>query len=93
MDQPTIELEYPASGEIVASSHYTFRLGSSEALAAAEISVDRGPWRSCRHACGLWWYDWAGYSAGAHQVAARGVTLDGRPVNSTFRRFEVSFRK
>jgi hypothetical protein len=41
----------------------------------------------------MWWYDWTGYGAGTHQVAARGVTRGGRALNSTFRRFEVSFRK
>lgn len=93
MDQPKLEVEYPAAGEVVASGHYTFRVGATEALVEAAISIDRGAWQPCRHACGLWWYDWNGYAAGPHQVAARGVTRDGRVLNSTFRRFEVSFRK
>jgi hypothetical protein len=93
MDQPKLEVEYPAADEVIASSHYTFRVSCAEALVEAEISVDRGSWQPCRHACGLWWYDWTGYGAGPHQVAARGVARDGRTVNSPFRRFEVSFRK
>ena len=93
MEQPRLEVEYPAADEVIGSSHYTFRISSTEALVEAEISIDRGSWRPCRHACGLWWFDWTGYGAGSHQVAARGVTRDGRAVNSTFRRFEVSFRK
>jgi hypothetical protein len=72
MDQPKLEVEYPAADEIVTSGQYTFRVSANEALVEAEISVDRGPWQPCRHACGLWWYDWTGYAAGSHQAAARG---------------------
>jgi hypothetical protein len=93
MDQPKLEVEYPAADEVVASAQYTFRVSSTEPLVEAEISIDRAAWQPCRHACGLWWYDWTGYGAGQHQVAARGVARDGRVLNSTFRRFEVSFRK
>jgi hypothetical protein len=93
MDQPRLEVEYPAADEVVGSAHYTFRISSTEGLVEAEISIDRGSWQPCRHACGLWWYDWSGYAAGSHQVAARGIARDGRHLNSTFRRFEVSFRK
>ena len=93
MGQPKLEIEYPASDETVASDHYTFRVSSTEPLIEAEISVDRGPWHPCRHACGFWWYDWTGYGSGAHQLAARGTMRDGRPVNSTLRRFSVASRK
>lgn len=93
MDQPKLEVEYPAADEVVTSAHYTFRISATEALVEAEISIDRGSWQPCRHACGLWWYDWTGYGPGPHQVAARGMSRDGRALNSTFRRFEVSFRK
>jgi hypothetical protein len=93
MDQAKLEVEYPAADEVVASVHYTFRVSATEALAQAEISIDRGAWQPCRHACGLWWYDWTGYGAGSHQVAARGETHDGRVLNSTLRRFDVALRK
>ncbi|MFI5361950.1 MAG: hypothetical protein ACHQ49_08280 [Elusimicrobiota bacterium] len=93
MDQPRLEVEYPSAGEIVSSAHYTFRVSATEALVEAEISIDRGSWKPCRHACGLWWYDWTGYEEGSHQVAARGIARDGRALNSTFRPFEVSFRR
>jgi hypothetical protein len=93
MEQPKLEVEYPAADEVVASGSYTFRIGATESLIEAEISIDRGPWQPCRHACGFWWYDWTGYASGPHQVAARGVAVDGRALNSTFRRFSVSPRK
>jgi hypothetical protein len=93
MDQPKLEIEYPAADEVVTSPTYTFRVGATETLVEAEISIDRKAWQPCRHACGFWWFDWSGYAPGEHQVAARGTARDGRTLNSTFRRFEVSFRK
>lgn len=90
--RPTIEIDYPGQDESVAPGHYTFRISSSEALVEAEISVDRGPWQPCRHACGMWWYDWETGGAREHQVAARGTTRGGEAVNSLFRRFSVRAR-
>jgi hypothetical protein len=87
--QPTLEIDYPSDEAIVAPGHYAVRLSSSEALAEAEVSIDRGPWQPCRHACGFWWYDWRGGSPGSHAVAARGTTLTGETVNAVLRRFEV----
>jgi hypothetical protein len=87
----TIEIDCPAAEEIIAPGHYSFRISSSEALVEAEISIDRGPWKPCRHACGLWWFDWNG-ERGEHQVAARGTTRGGDAVNSHFRRFKVEPR-
>ena len=91
--QPQIEIDYPGSGETIAPSSYTFRVSATEPLIEAEISIDRGPWERCRHACGFWWYDWTGYGAGSHTVAARGTTRNGDSVNSTFRRFDVAARR
>lgn len=88
---PPLDIDYPSPGETVTSPTYTFRIGSSEPLTEAEVSIDRGPWQRCRHACGQWWYDWSGYDSGTHHLAARGVTRSGQPVNSTLRRFEVVF--
>lgn len=85
-----LEIDYPSSGETVTSPTYTFRLGAGEPLVEAEVSIDRGPWQRCRHACGMWWYDWSDYEAGSHQLAARGVTRSGDAVHSTLRRFDVS---
>ena len=87
---PKLEIDHPAADETIALGHYTFRLSASEPLVAADVSVDRGPWQPCRHACGLWWYDWTCQSPGAHQISARGVTRSGEPANSTLRRFTVA---
>ena len=86
---PKLDIDHPAAEEVIAPGHYTFRISSTDELVEADISVDRGPWQPCRHACGLWWYDWTG-KPGEHQVAARGVTREGQSANSTFRRFTVS---
>ncbi len=88
----TIEIDCPAAEETVAPGHYTFRVSASEALLEAEISIDGGPWHPCRHACGLWWFDWDDARCGEHEVATRGTTRDGEAVNSHFRRFNVKAR-
>lgn len=85
-----IEIDYPAAAETIALGHYTVRVGASEPLVEAEVSIDRGPWRPCRHACGMWWYDWTGYSPGPHQIAARGISRSGEHANSTLRRFNAA---
>jgi hypothetical protein len=87
---PLLEIDYPSSGETVVSPTYTFRISSTEPLIEAEISIDRGPWQRCRHACSLWWYDWSAYGDGTHHVSVRGTTRSGQTLNSTFRRFEVA---
>jgi hypothetical protein len=92
-DHPSLEIDYPAHDEAISSDHYTFRVSATVALIEAEVSIDRGPWRACRHACGLWWLDWSDCAPGAHQIAARGTAQDGRILNSTLRRFSVSDRK
>ena len=85
--KPLLDIDYPPADETITAPTYTFRISSTEALIEAEISIDRGPWQRCRHACGLWWYDWSGYGPGTHTVAARGTTRSGDTANSTFRRF------
>jgi hypothetical protein len=90
--QARLEIDYPNEGETVAAAGYTFRVGAEPRLAFAEVSIDRGPWLPCRQACGFWWYDWSGYGAGEHTIAARAVAQDGRTLNSTPRRFAVARR-
>lgn len=87
--QERLEIDYPSEGERIDLSGYTFRVGADQALAFAEVSIDRGPWQPCRQACGFWWFDWTGYSPGDHAVSARAVGRDGRTLNSTPRRFVV----
>jgi len=83
-------IDYPAVGEVLNSSYYTFRLSVPEEVSYVEISVDRGPWQACRSACGFWWADWSGFEPGAHTLSARAVGRDGEPLNSLLRRFTVA---
>lgn len=92
-DHPSLDIDYPSQDETVSSGHYTFRLSATTTLIEAEISIDRGPWLSCRHACGMWWFDWDDGLAGSHQMVARGTAQDGRTLNSTLRRFVVANRR
>ncbi|MBI4060959.1 MAG: hypothetical protein HY403_05955 [Elusimicrobia bacterium] len=88
-----LDIDYPQQDQIVTSPTYTFRVGGPETLATLEVSVDRGPWRACRRACGYWWHDWSGYGDGEHTLVARGQNRDGSPAGSTPRRFTVALRK
>ncbi len=42
-----------------------------------QISIDGKEWQACRENSGLWWFDWSGYSAGAHNLRAR-IPLSGK---------------
>ena len=86
-----LEIDCPSQDETIAPGHYAFRISSSQSLVETEISIDRGPWHSCRHTCGFWWFDWQA-TVGEHQVSARGTTEDADAVNSHFRRFRVAHR-
>ncbi len=88
-----LEIDHPHADEAVALSHYTFRMSGPETIAFMEISVDRGPWQSCRRACGYWWFDWTNYGAGPHQLVARGQNRDGSSIGSMPRRFTAAARK
>lgn len=90
--QPQIDIDHPQPDEVLTGSHYSFRIGGSDVLVSVEVSIDRGPWTPCRRACGYWWFDWSGFSAGPHQLVARGQTRDGFSVGSAPRRFTVQPR-
>lgn len=83
----TLDIDYPHEGEAVGRKHYTIRVSSAEKLANVEISIDRKPWQSCRHACGHWWFDLSDFPAGEHALAARATALNGEILNSNLRRF------
>lgn len=88
-----LEVDHPQQDQTVTSEIYTIRVDAPQDLASLEVSIDRGPWHACRHACGYWWYDWSGYDSGEHIVVARGQNRDGSSIGSTPRRFNVSLRK
>lgn len=88
----SLDIDYPSQDQTINSSTYTIRVGAPENLVSMEISIDRGPWKPARRACGYWWFDWAHYPGGEHVIVARGQTRDGSPVGSTPRRCVVSKR-
>ena len=88
--QQALYIDYPAKDSVIDSSHYAIRLSAPEGVVFVEISIDRGPWQTCRSTCGFWWHDWTGFEPGEHTVSARAVGPDGEPCNSLLRRFTVA---
>lgn len=83
-----VVVDFPLAGEIITTPSYTMRVGAS-AASNVEISVDEKEWQSCRFSVGYWWFDWAGYESGPHQVSARLTDESGKTVKSKPRRFMV----
>jgi hypothetical protein len=71
MVQAHVIMDYPRDGEIITSSDYTFRLSASDEAQMVEVSIDGGPWQECRKAGGHFWFDWAHYMSGRHEIAGR----------------------
>ncbi|HXT00201.1 MAG TPA: hypothetical protein VN915_05970 [Elusimicrobiota bacterium] len=84
------EIEYPAKGETIVSPTYTIRVGAPASADAVDVSIDLGPWRPCRKDAGYWWYDWAGYADGEHDVIARIRGSSGRWRMSAARQVAVA---
>lgn len=82
-----VTIDYPQERELVTSHSYTIRISAS---GYSEISFNGGKdWRSCREAGGNWWFDWSGYSSGAHKIVARTKTGDNSWLKSKARQFTV----
>jgi len=84
-------VDFPQEGESVSSPHYTFRIRAALNAEKVEVCVDGSPWQLCRYSAGFWWYDWAGYSAGEHELVARILPFDSRNYILKTRRFRVDF--
>jgi hypothetical protein len=72
------EIEYPGKGETIVSPTYTIRVDAPASAEALDVSIDQGPWRPCRKDVGYWWYDWAGYADGEHDIITRIRGRNGR---------------
>lgn len=72
-----VAVEFPREGESVSSPGYTIRVAAAKGTTRAEVSIDGGPWRACREALGLWWFDWEGYAPGERKISARAWRSDG----------------
>ena len=84
-----VVLDHPQQGEKITSPHYTFRIGTSGDTERVEISIDQGPWQSCRYSVGYWWYDWSNYTGGRYQAAAKAWAKNGRVFTSEPCNFQV----
>ena len=86
LGKKNIYLDYPTEGEHI-TSDYTFRVGTPEPVKWVEVSVNKGPWQSCRSAHGYWWCDWKAAKKGKHHVVARAEKEDGEVLKSNQRKF------
>ena len=84
-----VVLDHPQQGEKITAPHYTFRIGTSGDIERVEISLNKGPWQSCRNAVGYWWYDWADYAAGRYQVVVKAQSKDEQIFTSAPSKFQV----
>lgn len=82
-------IDFPREEERVTSPHYTFRISAPMNAEKVEVCVDGTPWQLCRYSGGYWWYDWAGYYSGEHEIVARMLPFDSRSYVLTTRRFAV----
>ena len=87
--RPAVLVEFPGEGEVIARPSYSFQISTTPGAEGVEVSIDRGAWMPCREALGLWWYDWSGFDAGDHELAARIRVGEGISAHSTPRRFSV----
>jgi len=85
-----VAMDYPQQGEKITAPYYTFRVGATGDPERVEVSIDQGPWQSCRQSAGYWWYDWSGYTSGRYQAVAKAWARDGRVVTSEPRDFQVA---
>jgi hypothetical protein len=81
-----VVLDHPRNLETISTGHhYAVRVGTS-ACNGVDISINDQPWQPCRHAMGFWWFDWANYPAGTHQIVARMHKPNGEYLISKRRR-------
>jgi len=72
-----LSVDFPRQGERITSPTYAVRVTAPADARVVEVSLDQGPWQPCRDSVGHWWYDWADYSSGEHEVIARIITRGG----------------
>lgn len=75
-----LSVDYPRQNEVITSDTYTVRVFAPTGAKSVGISIDQGPWRSCRPAVGYWWYDWSGYADGEYEIVTSMATPDGKRI-------------
>jgi hypothetical protein len=84
-----IGLDYPRPEETVKAGTYTFRLTAPADTREVRVSVDDGPWMSCRRSDGRWWFDANLDAVGEHFAIGRVVLGDGSLIVISPRLFRV----
>jgi len=84
-----IGIDYPHSGEVLAPGPYSFRLCAPSDAQEVRLSIDDGPWQSCRADDGHWWFDWSEATPGEHVAVSRVIEKDGSLILGQARLFQV----
>jgi hypothetical protein len=89
MNLKELGIDYPQPRETVAAGPYSFRVTAPLDAREVKISVNDGPWRSCRQTDGYWWFDAYNEAAGDHVAVSRVIHADGTVAVSQPRLYSV----
>lgn len=81
-------IDYPKEGESVLPGHYAVRI-SAKTAGSVEVSINNGPWHTCRTADGYHWYDWTPSTPGRATISARCKSSNGCAKTPTTRTCQV----
>jgi hypothetical protein len=84
-----VGIDYPRPEEAVRPGTYTFRLTAPADTREVRVSIDDGPWMSCRRDDGRWWYDALLDVPGEHFAIGRVIQGDGSLIVTQPRLFRV----
>jgi hypothetical protein len=88
----SVVIDYPKQHEKIVPPDYTFRIGTEGnqgSVRGAAVSINGGPFESCRLAVGYWWFDWRVGAPGRYQAVARLELEGGSLVETKPRLFKV----
>ncbi len=72
-----IRIDFPKPQEKIVSSTYMIRLRALSDAELVEVSIDECQWQPCRPAGGFWWFNWADYQSGLHELVCRAYGING----------------
>ncbi|MCK4659256.1 MAG: hypothetical protein KAV82_07005 [Phycisphaerae bacterium] len=85
LETPHVTIDFPTENEVIESAVYTIRLGAGASTNNALVRIDGGEWSQCRFEDGYWWFDWADYDSGAHEIIAEGWNILGQRTETDVR--------